>query len=106
MLTSDCPLSRAVSALAMIPPVNLGRLMPSPRRPVGDAGLAAPEPQPGAARDEVGGGVLVQADEAVVDLATEAHGLEQRAGVAGEADELAVGVGVGQEVTHCGLGGQ
>src|SRR5258705_13693508 len=74
--------------------------------PLRDAGLAGPEPQLGAAGDEVGGGVLVQADEAVVGLAAESGGLEQRARVAGVADELVVGVGVGHEVTHRGLSGQ
>src|SRR2546429_3241512 len=123
MLTSDCPTSRAMSALAMIPPAwpmispfcvclgvrRLSALAAGCLRragPLRDAGLAGPEPQPGAARDETGGGVLVQANEAVVGQAAEPGGLEQRRGVAHVADELAVGVGVGHEVTHRGLGGQ
>ena len=50
--------------------------------------------------------MLVQADEAVVGQAAKSGCLEQRASVAGVADELAVGVGVGHEVTHRGLSGQ
>jgi len=86
--------------------VSPGRRMPSPCRPLRDAGLEGPEPQLGAAGDEVGGGVLVQVDATVVGLAAESGGLEQRADVAGVADELAGGVGVGHEVAHYGLSGQ
>src|SRR2546423_15030815 len=72
--------------------------------PLRDAGLAGPEPQLGAAGDEVVGGVLVQADEAVVGQAAGSGCLEQRAGAAGGAGELAVGVGGGHGGTPLGRG--
>ena len=63
--------------------------------PRGGGGLAWPGPQFGAPGDEVGSGLLVQADEAVVHQAGQPGCLEQRARMARGADELAMGEGVG-----------